>query len=178
MGRIGTGAGEPGRDEGKGGLGERLPALGPRGEGWVAIQAVLLAGIGLSILAGPAVSGPARLAAAAVGVLLLAAGGALGLAGLVGLGRSLTAFPAPRPDGELVTGGAYRLVRHPIYGGLVLGGLGWSSLGASPAALLLSAALLGFFDLKARREEAWLVEAYAGYAAYRRRTRRLIPWLY
>jgi protein-S-isoprenylcysteine O-methyltransferase Ste14 len=44
---------------------------------------------------------------------------------------------------------------------------------------LAGAVLLGvFFDLKSRREEAWLVEQFGGYAAYRRRRRRLIPWLY
>jgi protein-S-isoprenylcysteine O-methyltransferase Ste14 len=38
--------------------------------------------------------------------------------------------------------------------------------------------LLAFFDLKSRREEAWLVKRFPEYAAYQRRTRRLIPWLY
>jgi len=56
--------------------------------------------------------------------------------------------------------------------------LGWGLVMASPMALA-GAVLLGvFFDLKSRREEAWLVEQFGGYAAYRRRRRRLIPWLY
>jgi protein-S-isoprenylcysteine O-methyltransferase Ste14 len=39
--------------------------------------------------------------------------------------------------------------------------------------------LLGcFFDLKSRREEAWLLVAYPGYAAYRARVRRLVPFIY
>jgi protein-S-isoprenylcysteine O-methyltransferase Ste14 len=38
--------------------------------------------------------------------------------------------------------------------------------------------LLLFFDLKRRREEAWLEARFADYAAYRARTRRLIPWVY
>jgi protein-S-isoprenylcysteine O-methyltransferase Ste14 len=37
--------------------------------------------------------------------------------------------------------------------------------------------LFGFFELKSRREEVWLVERYPGYVAYRERTRRLIPWI-
>jgi protein-S-isoprenylcysteine O-methyltransferase Ste14 len=45
-------------------------------------------------------------------------------------------------------------------------------------ALGLAGALLVFFDLKSRREELWLVDQFDGYAAYRRRTRRLLPWIY
>jgi protein-S-isoprenylcysteine O-methyltransferase Ste14 len=32
--------------------------------------------------------------------------------------------------------------------------------------------------MKARREERWLAEAYPGYAGYKRRTRKLIPFVY
>ena len=54
----------------------------------------------------------------------------------------------------------------------------WGLLMASAVALLLAAVLLGFFDLKSRREELWLEDRHPGYAAYRDRTRRLIPGLY
>jgi len=50
-------------------------------------------------------------------------------------------------------------------------------LAASPPALAAAAVLLGFFELKSRREEAWLEHRFVGYAAYRGRTRRLIPWI-
>ena len=46
------------------------------------------------------------------------------------------------------------------------------------AALGVAGLLLAFFDVKARREEAWLVAAYPGYAAYRRRVRKLVPLVY
>jgi protein-S-isoprenylcysteine O-methyltransferase Ste14 len=69
-------------------------------------------------------------------------------------------------------------VRHPIYGGLVLGACGWGLLIASPLAVLGALTLAAFFNLKSRREEVWLAEAYAGYPEYRSRTRRLIPWIY
>jgi protein-S-isoprenylcysteine O-methyltransferase Ste14 len=86
-------------------------------------------------------------------------------------------MPRPREGGALVETGVYARVRHPIYGGLVLAAFGWGLIGASPVGLLLSAALLGFFTLKSTREEAWLVERFPGYPAYRRRTKRFIPFV-
>jgi len=35
-----------------------------------------------------------------------------------------------------------------------------------------------FADMKARREEVWLTGTFEAYPAYRRRTHRLIPWIY
>lgn len=156
----------------------RLPSLGPRGEGWVAIQVVLLAGIGLAGTAGPVLAGSIRVVTAVLGAALGAAGLGLAAAGIVQLRGALTPLPHPRDDARLVRTGAYRLVRHPIYGGLILGAVGWGLATASPAALVLSAVLFGFFELKSRREEAWLVERYPAYAEYRRRTARFVPGLY
>lgn len=159
----------------------RLPALGPRGEGWVAIQVVIFAWIGgAGLLLPGSLSGAARVVAVVVGLALIAAGGLLAVTATLALQGhdALTAAPRPRDEARLVEGGVYGLVRHPIYGGLILGGIGWSLARASVVALAGSVALLAFFDLKRRREEAWLEERFAGYAAYKARTRRLIPWLY
>lgn len=90
---------------------------------------------------------------------------------------ALTPLPYPRAEAELVETGVYALVRHPIYGGLALTAGGWGLLTASPAALVAAAILFGFLELKSRREEAWLERRFSGYAAYRARTRRLIPWI-
>ena len=69
-------------------------------------------------------------------------------------------------------------MRHPVYGGAILLGLGWS-LADAPLGLIPTALLVLLFDLKARREEAWLSERFPRYAAYRARTpRRFVPWLY
>jgi protein-S-isoprenylcysteine O-methyltransferase Ste14 len=56
--------------------------------------------------------------------------------------------------------------------------VGGSLTRASIAGLLASAALLVVLELKRRREEAWLEQRYPGYAAYRARTKRLIPWIW
>lgn len=156
----------------------RVPALGPRGEGWVAIQFVLFALIALGGASGPAWAGDLRAASTAGGLLLMAAGSLLAVRGALDLRSALTPFPRPREGAALVERGAYRLVRHPIYGGIILAAVGWGLVTAAPPALLAAALLILLFDLKSRREEAWLVERHPGYAAYRRRTRKLIPWIY
>ena len=99
-------------------------------------------------------------------------------AGILVLRSQLTAYPRPVPGGRLIEDGVFGLVRHPMYGGGVIVALGWGLAMASPMALAGAFVLGVFFDLKSRREEAWLAEQFAGYAAYRRRTRRLIPWVY
>ena len=159
----------------------RLPALGPNGEGWVAVQMVLFVGIAA---AGGWLPGhpPSPLAELGItsGVLLILAGGALAVAGSAALRRSdaFTAVPRPLASARLTESGVYGLVRHPIYGGLILAAIGWAALRASFPGLLGAAALAAFFDLKRRREEAWLEARFPAYPAYRRRTRQFIPWIW
>ena len=156
-----------------------LPHLGRRGGGWVAAQVVLLAAIFLSALVGLAWPASVAPVAWAAGAVLIGLGIALLGAGGVGLGSALTPFPAPRSAGELQTGGVYRHVRHPMYGGGILVALGWSALFATIVGFALTIVLALFAELKSRREEAWLEERYPGYAAYRAGTpRRLIPFLW
>ena len=156
----------------------RLPALGPRGEGWVLIQGVLLVFVGAAGWSlGPDWSGPLRLAGIVLGIALIAGGIILGVRGVVDLGESLTPLPRPRDGAKLVDTGAYALVRHPIYGGLILGAFGWAILQASVVAIAIAGVLTVFFRLKSSREERWLLDRFEGYAAYRTRTRRFIPWI-
>lgn len=159
----------------------RLPTLGARGEGWVAIQGVLFvleAAAGLLGIGGPIADGGARAGLAAVGLVGIGGGGALAVLGIVTLRDSLTALPHPRDGASLVETGVYRLVRHPIYGGVIIGALGWGLVTASAAAIVGAAVFLVFFRLKSGLEEIWLGERYPDYAAYRTRTRRMLPFLY
>jgi len=74
--------------------------------------------------------------------------------------------------------GLYAWVRHPIYCGLILAALGWALFVQGWLTLVWAGLLLVFFDIKSRREEAWLMARFPGYAAYRQRVRKLIPYLY
>ena len=168
---------------GGGDLVSRLPSLGPRGEGWVALQVACFGLIVASIVFAPpeADTDPSSVGTRQLlGYLIGLVAAALLGSGIAELrrARALTAVPHPLPDAQLVERGAYRLVRHPIYGGLILGALGLAIItpwiGTFGAVALLAIVL----DLKRRREEAWLTERYSGYAAYRGRTKALFPLLY
>lgn len=95
----------------------------------------------------------------------------------------LHAYGAPTGGIEttqaLVEHGAYRWVRHPLYGSLILAGAGaalkhptlWS------AALLLI--LAGLLVVVARVEEVESTQRFGeAYAEYRRRTARFIPYVF
>lgn len=155
---------------------------GTRGEWYVVAQAFLFA----LVLFGPrslpgwaAWAPPFSWVATGAGAALAIAGGALAVAGLFGLGQAnLTALPYPKDEARLAETGPYAIVRHPIYSGLVIGvlGLGLSVNGWLTIGYAL--VLFAFFDLKSRREERWLIERFPQYAEYRKRVRKLIPWVY
>lgn len=155
----------------------RLPSLGPRGEGWVVLQMLLLASTAVAGWFGPAWEDGFRVVTTVLGAGLVAGGFALAVRGVRDLRGALTPLPYPRAGGELIDSGVYGLVRHPIYGGLGLASVGWGLLTASFVALIAALVVFGFFELKSRREEAWLEGRFADYPAYRARTRRLIPWI-
>lgn len=154
----------------------RLPALGPRGEGWVLVQGIVF------VLAGaagwtlqPDWSGTVALATAAIGAASIVVGAIVALRAGRDLGRGATALPMPSDRAALVESGVYGIVRHPTYGGVILVALGWALVRASLSALALTALLAGWLFLKSAREESWLEGRYPGYAAYRDRTGRFIP---
>jgi protein-S-isoprenylcysteine O-methyltransferase Ste14 len=140
---------------------------------------LLMAGVFLSALVGRSWTGGYAVAAFVIGSVLFVLGLLLLAWAGLRLGSSLTPFPAPRTDQAVKTAGPYALVRHPMYGGGVLIALGWSIIFASVVGLVLTVVLAVFLDLKARREEVWLIERLDGYTAYRSRTpHKLIPFHY
>ncbi len=162
-------------------MSSRVPSLGPRGEGWVAAQLVLFAAIGafgILDLRRDGWMNPWGSTAVALGLVAIIVGASIAGRGVLDLRPSLSPFPAPLAGAPLIDTGAYRLIRHPIYAGLVVMALGWGLATGSIAASAGAGSLLLLFDGKSRLEEAWLVGAHPGYAEYKRRTRRFVPWVY
>ena len=155
---------------------------GSRGEYWVVAQALLVLGFALlPVYRLPGFALPIWLGL--YGVLPSAAILAFSAVlfffkGFWDLGHSLTPLPYPREDGELVQAGVYSVVRHPIYSGLILGGLGWALYQLSVTHLVGAIALFVFFNAKASREESWLTEKYPDYPEYCQRVKKLIPGIY
>src|SRR5215467_10539592 len=74
-----------------------------------------------------------------LGVALFAAGGALRIWPVFVLGRRFSGLVAIQPGHRLVTTGAYRVIRHPSYLGLLVNSLGWALAFRSGVGLLLTA---------------------------------------
>ncbi|MDX2060639.1 MAG: isoprenylcysteine carboxylmethyltransferase family protein [Gemmatimonadales bacterium] len=154
---------------------------GSRGEWYVVAQFVLfgLVAFGPRSLEG-AKPWPAPIAGVAVwiGAALMISGCLFLLAAARRLGPSLTPLPAPKPDSSFVEHGPYALVRHPIYSGVLLVAFGWATVVQGTLTLGYAAVLAVLLDRKAAREERWLIERYPAYQDYRRRVRKLIPFVY
>jgi protein-S-isoprenylcysteine O-methyltransferase Ste14 len=81
-------------------------------------------------------------------------------------------------DHRLVTTGFYRHIRNPSYLGAFLGMMGWFLVFRCGAGFVLSVLLLPVAIPLIRREEAMLMEEFGEeYAAYKKRTWRLIPFV-
>lgn len=162
-------------------MSSRLPALGPRGEGWVVAQValfVIIAAAGLRDLVEHGSENPGGPAVRVVGIVAIVVGGGVAGRGIWDLRSSLSPFPRPIAGAPLVESGAYRLIRHPIYSGLVLGAIGWGLVTGSILAIGAAGLLFLLLAAKSHREEVWLVAIHPEYGAYQLRTRRLIPWIY
>jgi protein-S-isoprenylcysteine O-methyltransferase Ste14 len=95
----------------------------------------------------------------------------------------LRAIGKPQGDFEattqLVTQGAYRFIRHPLYASLLLVGLGAFLKDVSLTGLALLVALLAFLIGTARSEEAENLEHFgAAYTEYMQRTKMFVPFLF
>jgi protein-S-isoprenylcysteine O-methyltransferase Ste14 len=104
--------------------------------------------------------------------ILASVAGAIFIYARVSLGRSIGFVPANR---GIITTGAYRFVRHPIYTGIFLAMVSYVLRSYSPVNLILAATIVVLFMIKSVVEESFLCDD-AEYAAYMQSVRsRWVP---
>lgn len=94
------------------------------------------------------------------------------------LGANWSGVVAVKVDHELVVGGPYQWVRHPIYTGALTALLGSGlAAGQSRGLVALAIALIALW-LKSRAEERWMLREFdERYVAYRQSTWALLPFI-
>lgn len=114
-----------------------------------------------------------------IGLALFLVGSVLRMAPVFVLGRRFSGLVAIQEGHELETGGLYRVIRHPSYLGLLLGLFGWALVFRSAIGVLVSLLLIPPLVARINSEEALLESEFGErYAEYRRRTWRLLPFVY
>jgi len=94
------------------------------------------------------------------------------------LGKNWSVSVQKKDDHELITRGVYKLVRHPIYTGLLLMFSGDALITGTWRGVIAVAILFISFLLKLRKEEKWLTEIFGDkYLEYMTQTKKLIPWI-
>lgn len=111
-----------------------------------------------------------------LGLVLCALGLGFAIWARLHLGRNWGTPMTQKDEPELVTSGPYRLVRHPIYSGLVVAGVGTAV--ALNWLWMTAIVLVGlYFVYSATVEEAYLTKQFPhDYPAYKRSTKMLVPF--
>jgi len=113
----------------------------------------------------------------AAGVMLCAGGIGVAIWARSHLGRNWGMPASVKEDPELVTCGPYRVVRHPIYAGVLLAMIG-SALVVGRSWLVPLGVFVVYFGYTARLEERTMARQFPdAYGRYRARTKMLVPYL-
>jgi protein-S-isoprenylcysteine O-methyltransferase Ste14 len=113
-----------------------------------------------------------------LGALMVASGLGFAAWARAHLGQNWSGIITVKVGHTLVRTGPYRVVRHPIYTGLLLAVIGTAvAIGEWRGVVAIVCALIGFLR-KIRVEEQRMAENFPEYAQYRRKTAALIPLLY
>lgn len=122
---------------------------------------------------------PAGGVATAIGIVLLAAAAAVGIAALaVNRPGNFNIRPELKAGARLACTGIYRRIRHPMYAAFLLGLLAFVVADARAWRMATWLVLLGVLVVKMRREEQYLAAAFPEYRDYAARTDRLVPGVF
>ena len=112
---------------------------------------------------------------AGLGLVLFALGLGFAIWARVHIGRNWGSPMMQKDEPELVTSGPYHLVRHPIYSGILVAGIG-TAVALSWLWLTVVALAGVYFLYSARVEERYMNDQFPdAYPAYKRSTKMLLP---
>jgi protein-S-isoprenylcysteine O-methyltransferase Ste14 len=120
---------------------------------------------------------PHTIATGVLGDLLALIGLIIAIWARITLGSNWSARVSLKEDHELIQVGPYRVVRHPIYSGLLLMILGTAVLVGQMSGFIALAMCFGGLWVKLRQEEALLSRHLPGYPEYMHRTKALVPFV-
>ena len=113
------------------------------------------------------------------GLVLYAAGNALAFAAVKALDKQYSGYVTIQDGHKLIQHGIYGLIRHPIYLRMLVVGVSVPLIFRSWLWIPFLVVIVGIVTYRIRAEEKLLAEQFgAEFDAYRRRTWRLIPYLY
>jgi protein-S-isoprenylcysteine O-methyltransferase Ste14 len=115
---------------------------------------------------------------AGLGLMLFALGLGVAIWARLHIGRNWGTPMTQKDEPELVTSGPYHVVRHPIYSGILVAGVGTAV--ALSWRWLTAVALAGvYFLYSATVEERYMTEQFPdSYPAYKRSTKMLVPFVF
>lgn len=99
-------------------------------------------------------------------------------AALISFRQMITPNPVPLDSAELRTGGIYSYIRHPMYTSVILVFIGFSLFMNAYIMFFSNIVVVIFLIIKINFEESRLLEKFQDYDAYRKKTKRLIPFIY
>jgi len=155
----------------------KVGVVGTRGEAWFVAEVICLSFILLGIFPMP---WPIQwLGLNSVGISLWGSGIFLSIGAIAALKPWVSPFSVPVENNELQTEGVYAVIRHPIYGGLILMTTGLAVFTHSVERCLLTVLLAYILDHKASMEEKYLIDKHGKkYEDYQAKiTKKLLPFI-
>lgn len=112
------------------------------------------------------------------GLLLAIIGAIIACTSRSALGKNWSLSIQQKEDHQLIKGGIYKFVRHPIYTGILLLFIGNAIIVGDYRAIIAVLIVFGSLWLKLKKEEKLLTEIFGTkYIAYKKQTKALIPYL-
>ena len=111
--------------------------------------------------------------------VLFLLGGFIGIWALISMQiGNIRIQPIPKNNAKLITTGIYKTIRHPMYSSVILMMASFVILKINFISITIFLLLVITLFLKMFYEERLLEEKFPEYSAYKKQTRRLIPFIF